>query len=172
MLELYNPRAQMSARYRTNRRMVMDIYDGADWTETDVETSNGHLTHHERIRIGPPQAKERSMTATLKMTALPMASAGRFSPLGFDDPSDFHREFQAVSLRFSRRPIGHSSDRASGRNDRRQIRKALFRRIIYGEGNFPHFDAPLLSAKHSRGAGTARPRQSQRGRARGFRGAK
>ena len=44
--------------------------------------------------------------------------------------------------------IGHSSDRASRRNDRGQIRKTLFRRIIHGEGDFPHFGTPLLSARH------------------------
>jgi hypothetical protein len=79
----------------------------------------------------------------------------------FDAPSGFHRDFQIVSLRFSRRLIGDSSDRASRRNDRGQIRKTLFRRIIYGEGNFPHFDTPLLSAKHTTAYGrSATARQS------------
>jgi hypothetical protein len=40
----------------------------------------------------------------------------------FDAPGGFHREFQVVSLRFSRRLIGHSSDRACRRNDSGQIR--------------------------------------------------
>jgi hypothetical protein len=55
-------------------------------------------------------------------------------------------DFQAVSLRFSGRLIGRrSSNVAIRRNHHSQIRKTLFRRTVNGEGDFPHFDNPLLS---------------------------
>jgi hypothetical protein len=66
-----------------------------------------------------------------------------------EDLNGFRRGLQVVSLRFNGRLIGRSSGNvAIRRNDHGQIRKTLFRRTINGEGNFPHFDPPLLCAKH------------------------